>query len=436
MQEGSKLLLSLVDSEKSGFSEFMDYQLTDDMFKGGELELYEFISGHVKKYGKLPKRKTMKQWAKENKTTIPPKESLVEPAKFYFDRMQHRNVKLSMKKALQVAAEKVNEDTPIEALAELSTSVMEMTNTQRATKLINFAQVGGKIIKSEFAKVHHPDTQYGLRLGWPSFDAMSGGLVGGDVASIVGRPSMGKTYMMLFGMNSAWLDGMVPLFVSMEMNTTLIAQRLTALHTKTSATEIKKAMVAKPKFRRMLTQLYSMKDKQDMWIADGALSASVTDLIYLCQQLRPEVLFIDGAYLLRHENLRLSRWDRVSVNAEMIKCQLAEALNIPVVVTYQLNRETTKRKTKDVGVENIAYSDSIGQLSSVVLGLFEEDSVETKLQRKVRILKGRHGESGEFTINWRFGGMGKHQDGDTDTHDVMNFEEIIDEYTDLNEKYI
>lgn len=436
MQEGSKLLLSLIDSGKSGFTDLMDYQLDETMFKGSEEELYAFVREHILGYGKLPERATVDEWATENQTAIPAPELLVEPPQYYYDKMQHRNIKLALKQSLKDAADKVNEDVPYEALSDLTSSVIAMTNVRRATKLINFSQVGGKIIKNEFDKVRHPDTEYGLKLGWPSFDNMSGGLVGGDVTSIVGRPAMGKTYMMLYGAINAWKDGKVPLFVSMEMKTILITQRLAALTTKTSATELKMAMVADKKYRRMLKQLYAMKTKNDFWVADGALSATTNDLLILCQQLKPDVLFIDGAYLLQHENLRLSKWDKVSTNAEAIKSQIAEALDIPVVVSYQLNRETTKRKISDVGVENIAYSDSIGQLSSVVLGLFEEESIETKLQRKVRILKGRNGESGEFTINWRFGGMGQHLEGDKDTHNVMNFDEIVDQYTKLNSNYL
>lgn len=436
MQDGSKLLLSLIDSGKKGFTALMDYQLNESMFKGSEEELYNFVKEHILSYGKLPERKTVDEWAEENQLAVPASDTLVEPHKYYYDRMQHRNVKLALKKTLQGAADKINEDVPYEALSDLTSSVVDLTNLKRATKLINFSQVGGKVVKNEFDKVRHPDTEYGLKFGWPSFDNMSGGLVGGDVVSIVGRPAMGKTYMMLYGAINAWKDGKVPLFISMEMKTTLIAQRIAALTTKTSATELKMAMVADKKYRNMLKQLYAMKKQQDFWIADGALSATTNDLLILCQQLHPDVLFIDGAYLLQHENLRLPRWEKVSTNAEAIKSNIAEAMNIPVVVSYQLNRETTKKKISDVGVENIAYSDSIGQLSSVVLGLFEEENIETKLQRKVRILKGRHGESGEFIINWRFGGMGQHLDGDKDTHNIMNFDEVIDKYTKLNSDYL
>ena len=43
--------------------------------------------------------------------------------------------------------------------------------------------------------------------------------------------------------------------------------------------------------------------------------------------------------------------------------------------------------------------------SSLVLGLFEEDTIGTLKQRKVEVLKGRNGETGSFMTNWNFSGM-------------------------------
>jgi hypothetical protein len=76
---------------------------------------------------------------------------------------------------------------------------------------------------------------------------------------------------------------------------------------------------------------------------------------------------------------------------------------VPVVISYQFNREVKKgAKAANVGVENIAYTDAIGQLSSVVLGLLQDESVETMMQRRIEILKGRSGEQGSYDINWIF----------------------------------
>jgi replicative DNA helicase len=421
-QEGVRLLMGLVDSEK-GFHKFLDYQFTEDMFRGDEQPLYEFIRDHVGKYGKLPDRKTVKKWAKGEKIPLPVPEEIIEPPEFYHDKLEHRNLKLELLQAMKEAEQHRTED-PETSLAVLSDHVLHLNTHKMRTKLVNVVEDGMGIVNKEFAKAVHGDDK-GLMFGWPTLDEMSGGLRGGDLVSIIGRPGMGKTYMALHGMINAWNVNYTTLFVSMEMNSTPVVQRVVSMYTHTSIGELKTGQVSTKKYKDMTMLMDGLSGGQGMWVADGRLSVSVNDLALLCRQLQPDVVYIDGAYMLRSENMRDQRYERINKNTESVK-MLAEELGIPIVQTFQFNRGMTKKKDiEDVDLEDIAGSDAIGQLSSLVLGTFQDDNIETKLCRKIRVLKGRSGEQGEFLINWRFGGHGVLQDAmDMDTSDVMNFTEI------------
>ena len=421
-QEGVRLLMGLVDSEK-GFHKFLDYQFTESMFRGDESDLYGFIREHVGKYGKLPDRKTVKKWAKGEKIPLPVPEEIIEPPEFYYDKLEHRNLKLELLQAMKDAEQHRPED-PQQALEILSGHVLDLNTHRLRTKLVNIVEDGMTIVGKEFAKAVHGDDK-GLMFGWPTLDEMSGGLRGGDLVSIIGRPGMGKTYMALHGMINAWNVNYTTLFVSMEMNSTPVVQRVVSMYTHTSIGELKTGQVSTKKYKQMSQLMDGLSGGHGMWVADGRLSVSVNDLALLCRQLQPDVVYIDGAYMLRSENSRVARYERINQNTEDVKI-LAEELNIPIVQTFQFNRGMTKKKEiEDVDLEDIAGSDAIGQLSSLVLGTFQDDNIETKLCRKIRVLKGRSGEQGEFLINWRFGGHGQLQDAlDTDTSDIMNFTEI------------
>jgi replicative DNA helicase len=397
-QEGVRLLMGLVDSEK-GFHKFLDYQFTESMFRGDESDLYGFIREHVGKYGKLPDRKTVKKWAKGEKIPLPVPEEIIEPPEFYYDKLEHRNLKLELLQAMKDAEQHRPED-PQQALEILSGHVLDLNTHRLRTKLVNIVEDGMTIVGKEFAKAVHGDDK-GLMFGWPTLDEMSGGLRGGDLVSIM------------------------TLFVSMEMNSTPVVQRVVSMYTHTSIGELKTGQVSTKKYKQMSQLMDGLSGGHGMWVADGRLSVSVNDLALLCRQLQPDVVYIDGAYMLRSENSRVARYERINQNTEDVKI-LAEELNIPIVQTFQFNRGMTKKKEiEDVDLEDIAGSDAIGQLSSLVLGTFQDDNIETKLCRKIRVMKGRSGEQGEFLINWRFGGHGQLQDAlDTDTSDIMNFTEI------------
>ena len=137
-------------------------------------------------------------------------------------------------------------------------------------------------------------------------------------------------------------------------------------------------------------------------------------------QLKCDQVYIDGAYLLKHPNKKLDRYTKVAENVELIK-QRTSDLEIPTVASYQFAR-TAKKQNKssfkgatavqdEAGLEDIAFSDAIGQISSIVLGLFQEESVETLEKRKIRVMKGRNGEVGSFDIHWDFNSLNFDQVG-------------------------
>lgn len=143
-----------------------------------------------------------------------------------------------------------------------------------------------------------------------------------------------------------------------------------------------------------------------LYIVDGNLAASVEDVYTLARQLGCDQVYIDGAYLLRHPNPRLDKFTRVSENVELMKRYTSEA-GMPTVATYQFARSAVKNKKKDEkpGLEDIGLSDSISQVSSVVLGLFQEETVENLNSRLISVMKGRDGETGEFRTMWDFNTM-------------------------------
>lgn len=389
-------LWGALSSSEDGVKDYYKLQLKEEYFKGEEVAVFTAIDAHVRKYGVFPSKDTI-----EGSSGILLPSAVPEPPEYYKDQIVDRHVHLEVKRALLDAGGLINKHAPVEALELLKAKVREITVSTNPSKVVNYATEGLDIITSEYTKKLTLGDEYGISMGWPYLDDMITGLQGGDVVTFVGRPASGKTYMLLYVALNAWRKAKVPLFVSMEMKPLSLIQRLAAIDTSTSATEIKKATLSSKKYKALKGALKSNTSKQDFWFVDGALASTIEEVISQCHQFSPDVLFIDGAYLLRSDNKKLSRWDRVTEIAEMIKGEVAEKMDIPVIITYQLNRDSEKVKG-DPGLASIAYTDAIGQLSSVVIGLMQEHSVETLIKRKLSILKGRNGEVGEFFINWLF----------------------------------
>jgi replicative DNA helicase len=206
-----------------------------------------------------------------------------------------------------------------------------------------------------------------------------------------------------------WLQAKRPLVVSMEMSPVPLVQRLAAMYAHTNLTQLKSGGYSSQTYSKFAASMIAMNSAMSgFYVVDGNLAASVDDIYTLAHQLKCDQIYIDGAYLLKHPNKRLDRYTRVAENIELIK-QRTSDIEMPTVASYQFARSATKGKSKnpkenqdEAGLEDIAFSDGIGQISSIVLGLFQDESVETLETRAIRVLKGRNGEVGTFKINWNF----------------------------------
>ena len=68
-------------------------------------------------------------------------------------------------------------------------------------------------------------------------------------------------------------------------------------------------------------------------------------------------------------------------------------------------KKINKGKEDELGVEDIAQTDSVGQISSLVMALLQAEKIEDNHlidTRAVTIMKGRSGETGSFNIRWEF----------------------------------
>lgn len=241
---------------------------------------------------------------------------------------------------------------------------------------------------------------YDLVMADPYNNFIAGGIV---------THNSGKTFLGLYSAEQTWMHGGTPLFLSMEMPNIQIAQRVATMNAHKPLTQLLKGMMSSSSWKAFQTSLHALKKKEKpFWLIDGNLATSVDGLVSMARQLKPSAVYVDGAYLLTHPDRRISRFEKITENAEALKKRVATELDLPVIASYQFSREAEKKKKsnskhkEEVGLEDIYGSDAIGQLSSVVLGLFEEESIETLIRRRVEVLKGRHGETGSFLINWDF----------------------------------
>lgn len=402
---------------------FLQHGQIGHLFTPNEVEAYEFVHSFVKQFGSIPKEETI--LAHTQQALVPHK----EPAEYYLELMQARYIELQVKKAAKKASDFLLPDNkdPAAALKAMADTVLEVM-TQTTNKVVYDFRDAYDLLIPDYVAQYNAETSERLLTGWKTLDDMSGGFVRGDLVSLIGRPKLGKTWFMLYVALHGWrkaqeefektgkpdvLHGSSRLFVSMEMKALPIQQRMAAMYSNVAYDQLKHASLSSKGLKKFKDSLkHAKKAAASFHIIDGNLASSVEEIELYARQLKPGAIFIDGGYLLTHPDER-DLYRRVAKNAGLIKerlCPLA-----PTVVSWQFAKSASKKKKGEkVTYDDIGYTDAIAQLSSVALGIFEEDSVETLVRRAIDILAGRNGEVGRFLTNWDFS-------------EKMDFSEVIEE---------
>jgi len=400
---GLKLVSALLD--EGDVKAFSKLDINPVTLKEHEKEVYDFITKFIYKHKAMPKSETVMLDMGLDSLPI-----AKEVASYYATQVRERFISDTIKKGYAdvkpfLQKEGMDVQAGIDCLTETLMTIHKATSK---ISIVDFKDVR-KFIEKAYKQKKMLGMEGTVLMGYPTVDILSGGMQGGDLISIVGRPAMGKTWSTLFMAHNAWYNQhKTVLFITLEMTVLAIEQRLASMHTLHSLTQLKKAQLATKAYKDLLSKLDVLKDfKESFWIAGGDIASMVEDIWKLVMQVNPDFVVVDGAYLLSHPNPRMGKYEKVAENARALKQMLAMEFNIPVVASWQFNRNAEKKMEKDkqVGLEDIGYTDEIGQLSSVVLGLMQEESIETIMTREVRILKGRDGEVGKFNTKWDFSNM-------------------------------
>jgi len=233
----------------------------------------------------------------------------------------------------------------------------------------------------------------GLPTGWPSLDESTGGYQEGDISVFSGRAKTGKTMLMIYSLNHLLehFEDIKILFLSMEMTTIQVLTRLACLRAQVNTQSLRIGDISTLAERRLVEALPGVMDK--LIISEGKMDRDVASLVGMIGTVQPDIVFIDGAYLIRTQSNALSSWEKVKEVIETLK-GIAVNFKVPIVCSYQLRRGVKK---SEPDLEHLALSDAIGQVASMVLGIVDIDVPDT---RKIEIMGVREGVKDSFFINW------------------------------------
>lgn len=396
MSQGHQYLSAVIKSQNRNFLGRLDASLLSEKPSGGEpiseKAYYDHIMSHVLQFRALPTVATL------NSAGMPYADT-DQPPPYYLNELKKRRVYNAFKKFYEEMKPIVNNDFDID---QVNDKIVEFSNVvakiQVSDQYKSLAQIGREI---EYAidsrKAGNPEVF--IPFGWETLDELTGGLAGGDLAYFIARPGVGKTNILTYAAHHAWTQGFTPMVLTMEMTDVQISRRLYGLAGQFNPSVIRKNVPEQTVQDKLRSAIAAFDEGPDFHIICGQTKQTVESITALVDELQPDVLYIDAAYLVSMNGPSKSTWEKLAAVSERLK-QLAITRNLPIILTVQFNREAAKGKRYEL--DTIAGSDAIGQLGSVIVSIVEGESPYENTRRTLCVMKNREGGVADFEIHNRF----------------------------------
>lgn len=227
--------------------------------------------------------------------------------------------------------------------------------------------------------------------GIRSLQKAAGGFVKGDLAYVFGRPGSGKTTFAESRAHYWWEMGKRILFVSNENPASEIIGKIDAMIAGWNPLMRRTGIWSESAKAKLGAVSYVTEHADGDIIVPNRKIPTVSELSAVVKTVAPDVVIVDGVYLMRHEEVRGGGWEQAAAVSRELK-QLALDSDTPILGVIQANREAEgKRATRG----NVAHTDAYLQDADLMLAISAGDSDDDAV---VELLKNRWGPQSGFLL--------------------------------------
>ncbi len=247
----------------------------------------------------------------------------------------------------------------------------------------------------------------GEETGFGSLDKATGGLHGGELILIAGRPAMGKSSLAVnIAEHIAINKGKTVAIFNLEMPKEQLVRRILCSQAMVDASKMLAGDFTGDDWQNICRVLDKV-DSSPLYIDDSA-SVTVSEIRAKCRRLKQtkglSLIVIDYLQLMQSGSRTESRQQEVAEISRSLKI-LAKELDVPVIALSQLSRAVETRKDRRPMLSDIRESGSIEQDCDIVMFIYRDEyynpDTEEKNIAECIIAKHRNGEPGTIKLGWQ-----------------------------------
>ncbi len=302
-----------------------------------------------------------------------------------------------------------------EMLAQAEQSIYQIQDERNSGHAQTIEEVLTASMKRIDLRMQGEQLASGVLTHFTDFDQMTGGLHNGELIILAARPSMGKTaFAMNIAEQVAMKERAPTLFVSLEMNSIELVDRLLCSVAKVNGSRMRVGTITQDEHRRLLT--HAAEISQSPLYIDDSPSRTVSEVAAVARRISQQeklkggkplgLIVIDYLQLIEPESSKDPRQEQVAKIARRLKL-LAREQAVPVLCLSQLNRQSEDGKDHRPRLSHLRESGAIEQDADVVMFVHREEyyrrpdeAAEVAGQAQIIIAKQRNGPIGDVDLVW------------------------------------
>lgn len=309
-----------------------------------------------------------------------------------------------LKREIQKAAHElmadVNHAKPEQAIQNALIRLDDLTRSSDKKEPRRLSEIALEVITHIDDVMHNNKHDFVLKTGLADLDRiLNGGVRGGDLVIIAGRPSMGKTALIgtICQNNIREQSGGIS---SIEMSAYQMASRFLSGLGGIDSGKLLNSNLGDDDWPKVTHAVKSLQDA-NIFICDQS-SVSLIDLQSKIRELKRKhdikYYFVDYLQIM-------DLGDAENLNREIGKVTrglkiLAKELDIPIFVLSQFNRGANQRADQKPRLADLRDSGSIEQDADVVIAP-HRDLMDDSKPTEMLVLKNRHGATGSIYVTYR-----------------------------------
>lgn len=390
---------------EQGYPEAFEMAITPEIMEPPLKEVWAFAQRYMQAHGRGPSVDAIMLEYPEFEPCAP-----TEPLSYYAEVLKRKFAFNTTLKAIKGAYEDLNKreiDSAMVGLREALRTIDDCTSNEadldwNATTQDRY---------NRYLNVKDLHGIDGYRTPFPTLDEATQGIHDGEFVLVVARQGVGKTWLLNLLAHKHINEGLKVLFFTKEMPSKQVARRFDALQFKLPYQDLRSGSLNSHIEAKWQKEAEQVQVPGSLHIV-GEESGGVSHVAAKIERYKPDVIYIDGMYLMDDDQRARDSWLRIGNISRALK-KLAKSANIPIIASVQFNRQASRTEGD---ASNIASGD-IAKDADLILGLFQSEDQFLQKQITLKVLKQREGQRPEIDLDWDIGQM-QFGEAVTDTFEV------------------